>query len=439
MTYVPPNTDSYEVILIRTALEPRFAKQVFSMATTDHFGSPAMKQVFHAAKTIHFAGKELTADTLKFVLVASENDEGVVGDWLAPIMLAQPSAGAEYLVKLLASSRQKQLIYELGTSLTSQATAGKPVEVAMGEINKFALAQATLTTGRFETLFEAMYRVATRKEPPMVLTPKMGALDNYMRFRRGSFSIIAAESGGGKTSKMINLMVSFAKQGVPSACASIEMTNEELAVRVGALLAGLDSERIEDGLLSEVELQHLKYTMQTNKHILDLIHVVDPATLDVDAVAGLLNDAITKYGVGAFFLDYLQKCQAKGPLVHNQTDRVTYVSATLTADAKRTGIPIIALSQFNRSSGDKGMTNLKNSSQIENDGHSIFILEQYGEDVGDTRYIICKTVKNRKGKRGNELLVLHLSTQRFEHSGRPWHEVEAEINARRKKDKGAPF
>ena len=438
MTYVPPNTDSYEVILIRTALEPRFAKQVFSMATTDHFGSPAMKQVFHAAKTIHFAGKELTADTLKFVLVASENDEGVVGDWLAPIMLAQPSAGAEYLVKLLASSRQKQLIYELGTSLTSQATAGKPVEVAMGEINKFALAQATLTTGRFETLFEAMYRVATRKEPPVVLTPKMGALDNYMRFRRGSFSIIAAESGMGKTAMMINLMVSLAKQGVPSACASIEMTNEELAVRVGAILAGLDSERIEDGLLSEVEQKHLVYIMQSNKHVLDLIHAVDPSTLDVDAVAGLLNDAITKYGVGAFFLDYLQKCRAKGPLVHSQTDRVTYISETLTADAKRTGIPIIALSQFSRSSGEKGMTNLKNSSQIENDAHSIYILRQYGEDMGDLRYLQCEAVKNRKGRRGSELLAFHLSAQRIEHSGRPWQEVQMEMNDK-KKDKGAPF
>lgn len=435
MSYTPPNTDQFELALIRTALEPHLAQQVFSLAVPEHFANESLRKVFHRARAIHFAGNSLTEETLKLALRATESDEVVVEDWVGSVMAVQPSAGAEYVVQLLASSRQKQLIYELGASLTSQAMAGKPPEVALSEINKFASAQHTLTGNKFETLYDALSRVAGRREPPTILVPKMGALDNLMRFRKGSFSIIAADSGGGKSSMMINLMVNLAKQGHPTACASIEMNNDELAVRAGAILAGLDSERVEDGLLNPTELEHLLYVIKENEHVLSIMHVMDPFSLDVDAVGGILNDAIVKFQIKAFFLDYLQKCQAKGPLIHSQTDRVGYVSETLTADAKRTGIPIIALSQFSRGTGEKGMSNLKQSSQIEHDAHSIYILRQDGDDIDGVRYLDCDAVKNRKGKRGSEQLAFHLSSQRIEHSGRSWQDVKAE----KKSKTNAPF
>lgn len=435
MSYTPPNTDAYEVALMRSAMEPRYAHQVFTLANPSHFANEAMKTLFTKARAIHFAGEELSFDSLRVALECDEIDPVVVGDWLAPVIASEAKSGAEYVVRLLSSSRQKQLAHELGVKLSSQAMAGKSPSDVMAEINNFSIAQHSLTTSSFESLDAVAMRVLGRREPPVVLVPKMGALDNLMRIRRGSFTIVAADSGGGKTAMMVNMMVSFARQGVPSACASIEMKNEELAVLVLAIISGVDAGRMEDGLLNEAELEHVSHVMAQNKDLLSMIHVMDPSTLDVDAVASVLNDAIVQYEVGAFFIDYIQKCSAKGPMVKTTTDRVQYVSERLTADAKRTGIPIIGLSQFSRSDGKKGMANLKNSSQLEHDAHSIFVLRQVGEDSNGMRMLECEAVKNRKGMKGTELLSFHLACQRMEHSGIHWRDAKA----MKKSNDNAPF
>lgn len=435
MSYTPPNTDAYEVSLMRSAMEPRYAHQIFTSAIPAHFGNEAMRTVFAKARAIHFAGEELSFDSLKYALECDGIAPEVVGDWLAPVIAAEAKSGGEYVVRLLASSRQKQLVHDLGVKLTSQQTSTKTPAEVMAEINEFSIAQHSLTTASFESLDAVATRILNRKESPVVLVPEMGPLDNLMRIRRGSFTIIAADSGGGKTAMMVNMMVNLAKRGIPSACASIEMKNDELAILAIAMLSGVDAGRMEDGLLSPNEQEHVAHIITQSKEVLSLIHVMDPSTFDVDAVASVLNDAIVQYNVGAFFLDYIQKCTAKGPLVKTTTDRVQYVSERLTADAKRTGIPIIGLSQFSRADGRKGMANLKNSSQLEHDAHSIFVLRQLGEDNDGIRMLECEAVKNRKGIKGTELLKFHLPCQRIEHSGVHWKDVKQ----MKKADTTAPF
>src|SRR5690606_1171546 len=202
--------------------------------------------------------------------------------------------------------------------------------------------------------------------------------DDKLRIRPGSITYIGADSGTGKSSLMVNMAINIARKGHHVAIASIEMTNEELAVRAGGILGGVDTERLEDSLLSPTEMEHMQFVVEQNKEIMKRVHLIDPATLDVDAVPSLVNEAVIRFGVVAFFLAEVPKCQAKGPTIITKTDRVAYISEVLTATAKSTQVPIIALAQLSRdasvsagSGKKKGMHNLRDTSQLENDAHLV--------------------------------------------------------------------
>lgn len=434
--YTPPSTEAYEVAVLRACFDPALAIEVFSTVTADHFNSLALRRCFASAKGLYLEGHSITAEGLKLALLAQGTTEQDAASWVEPISGAEPPAQISYLVKVLASARQRQLIVDLKDTLALSKVVTGPIEKVLHVVNNFVAAQHNLSTKGYETMADVLARVMNRKEPPVVLTPNMGALDNVLRVRRHSLTYVAADSGGGKTAFMVNFMLNIAHAGHHSACASIEMTNDELAVRAGAILAGVDSGRFEDGLLTEAEMEHVQFTATKYADVLGRMHVIDPATLDVDAVHGLVNEAVVKFDASCFFLDYVQRCQAKGPLVHNQTDRVAYVSETLTAIAKASGVPIVALSQLSRADGKKGLSNLKNASQLEHDCHAAAIIHDTGEESGGIRMVEFEMVKNRKGIKGSEVLAFHLASQKMEHSGRDWREVKA---AKKARQATAPF
>jgi len=419
-TYTPPDTTAQELAVLRACFAGADASKILRRASDPMFGDEGRKSVFLSLKRLQRSGCPITPENVVLDLKADAcMEEGVAQALVDGIMAQPPVTGVDFILDALAKMRARQLLYELGQAIASHEVVTGPIEAALTTINQFVLSQYTLSKEPMESLTEILSRLRKRTEKPRILKPGMGKLDLTYRIRPGSVNVIGADSGTGKTSFALNFLLNIAREGSHAAMISIEMTNEELGFRLAAMEAGVDCQRMEDGELTDLEWATVDHIRMTRSDTHDRVHCMEPSGMTIEELHAAILDAIAKYDVKCVFVDYLQRIRADGKTINTVTDKVAYVSECLAGIAKSTGVPIVALSQLNRSDGKKGMSNLKNSSQIEHDAHTILMLSSTaGADEGNDRVILAELVKNRKGPKSEDALLLNLPTQVFTHSGR---------------------
>ena len=217
--------------------------------------------------------------------------------------------------------------------------------------------------------------------------------------------ILAARPGMGKTSKALNEFVNIGKLGRKVAFFSLEMSAEQLFMRMVAQVSDVSLERMTQGTYSEDEF----FLMNNAKDQLnsDNFNIIDDCLSISDIVSKI--KILCAQGVEMVFIDYLQLIKGESK---SKTEEITGISQGLKQCAKKNNIPILALSQLSRAvetrGGDKipNLSDLRDSGAIEQDADIVAFLyrpEYYGltEDengnstVGQARYIVAK---NRHGR-----------------------------------------
>ena len=204
--------------------------------------------------------------------------------------------------------------------------------------------------------------------------------------QRSDLIIIAARPSMGKPSFAMNIAQNAAlveKTGV--AVFSLEMSKEQLVMRLLSSVGRIDSQRIRTGKLTTEDWPKLSRAvgMLTDAPI----YIDDTPAISVLEMRAKIRRLAAQYEIGLIIVDYLQLM--RGRSTENRTQEISDISRSLKALAKEHHIPVIALSQLNRgleSRTDKRpmMSDLRESGAIEQDADVIaFIYRDEVYNKGD--------------------------------------------------------
>ena len=198
----------------------------------------------------------------------------------------------------------------------------------------------------------------------------------------GDLVIVAGRPSMGKTSFAMNIAEHVAlieKKGV--AVFSMEMSAEQLALRVLSSFGRIDQQHLRKGDLSDLEMSRL---ISQAGHIAEAPLYIDEtgalAPLELRARARRMK---ARHDIKLIVVDYMQLMQVPGSK-ENRTNEISEISRSMKGLAKELGVPIIALSQLNRGVEQRDnkrprMSDLRESGSIEQDADMIAFI--YRDEV----------------------------------------------------------
>ena len=240
--------------------------------------------------------------------------------------------------------------------------------------------------------------------------------------------LIAARPAMGKTAFALNIALNVAKKyNKTVACFSLEMSREQLIMRLLANESFVELQKLLTGKLTEEEWTKLAMASaslsQTDLRVDDNPSIT---VAEINAKCRRLDN------LGLVVIDYLQLMQGSGygKASDNRVNVVSDISRSLKIMAKELNVPVICLSQLSR--GPEGRTDkrpmlsdLRESGAIEQDADEVIFLyrdEYYNENTEEKGVAECIVAKNRHGEVGTVKLQWVGQYQTF--ADREWKHAE---------------
>lgn len=233
--------------------------------------------------------------------------------------------------------------------------------------------------------------------------------------------IVAGRPSMGKTTFAMNLAENAALKGdKPVLVFSMEMPGEQLVMRMMSSLGRIDQQRLRTGKLEDEDWPRLTSAVSLLSEARIFIDDT-PALTPTEVRARARRLAREHDGLGLIMLDYLQLMQVAGS-GENRATEISEISRSLKALAKELHVPVIALSQLNRSLEQRPnkrpvMSDLRESGAIEQDADVIVFIyrdEVYNEDSPDKGTAEIIIGKQRNGPIGTVRLAFLGRYTRFE-------------------------
>ncbi len=232
--------------------------------------------------------------------------------------------------------------------------------------------------------------------------------------------IVAGRPSMGKTTFAMNIAENAAiGDKLPVAVFSMEMPGDSLAMRMISSLGRVDQHHIRTGNLTDEDWAR----------ITSAIHILSEAKIFIDDTPAMSPNEIRararrlkrQHGLGLIVIDYLQLMQVHGGS-ENRATEISEISRSLKAMAKELKVPVIALSQLNRSLEQRPdkrpvMSDLRESGAIEQDADLIVFIyrdEVYNEDSPQKGVAEIIIAKQRNGPIGKSLLTFLGKYTKFE-------------------------
>jgi replicative DNA helicase len=240
-------------------------------------------------------------------------------------------------------------------------------------------------------------------------------------FQEGDLIIIAGRPSMGKTALALNIGQHVAiDMGMPVAVFSMEMGAEQLAMRLLGSVGRIDAQRLRTGRLSDEDWPKLSEAIE-RMHAAPLHIDETPALSSLDLRARARRLA-REYGkLGLIVVDYLQLMSANSA-GENRATEISEISRSLKGLAKELKVPVIALSQLNRTVEQRQdkrpvMSDLRESGAIEQDADVILFIyrdEVYNPESPDKGIAEIIIGKQRNGPIGRVQLRFGGEHTRFD-------------------------
>jgi replicative DNA helicase len=218
--------------------------------------------------------------------------------------------------------------------------------------------------------------------------------------------IVAGRPSMGKTAFAVNIAQHAAiKESLPVAIFSMEMPSEQLAMRMLSSLGRIDQHKIRTGKLGDDDWPRLTHAVGILSEA--NLYIDDTPALSPGEIRARCRRLAREHGLGLIVVDYLQLMQVHGSK-ENRATEISEISRSLKALAKELNVPVLALSQLNRSLESRNdkrpvMSDLRESGAIEQDADVIMFIyrdEVYDEDSVDKGIAEIIIGKQRNGPIG---------------------------------------
>ncbi len=234
--------------------------------------------------------------------------------------------------------------------------------------------------------------------------------------QRKRLVVLAARPSIGKTTFASQIAIHAALKGLPVGIISLEMGTEELVLRTWAHVYGLNVSGLSFG--DESELTRLMGAMK-QRSISDMPIHIDTDTYSLGSIVARLTEWKHQHGIALGIVDHIGLIEGGDSKTRN--DWLGTVSRTLKITAKRLDMPIIGVSQLNRSVEREKrkpvLADLRDSGNVEQDADICIFLHVEGDPPRQPSGIPMEIglLKNRMGRRGwlQEKFVFDGRTQRI--------------------------
>ena len=251
-------------------------------------------------------------------------------------------------------------------------------------------------------------------------------LDNVTAgLQRGDLIIIAGRPSMGKTSFALNIAENVGiAQELPVAVFSMEMGADQLAQRMISSVGRIDAQKLRKGRLSDEDWDN--FTAALHRLEEKPIFIDDTPGLTITELSSRARRLVNQAGpLGLIVVDYLQLMSGQSRNGQdNRAQELSEISRGLKSLAKELGVPVIALSQLNRSVDSRQdrrpvMSDLRESGAIEQDADVIMFIYRdvvYNKDTPDKNLAEIIVAKQRNGPIGTLRMTFLGGNTRFEPS-----------------------
>jgi replicative DNA helicase len=412
---VPPHSiEAEQSILGGLMLDNSGWDQIADRVTEEDFYRRDHRLIFRAVQRLAADSSPLDVITLSEWLEGQQSLDDAGGlAYLGALAKNTPSAAniRAYADIVRERSILRQLI-RVGTEIVNSAfhPEGQDSKALLDEAEKrvFEIAEQIVRNRRgFRSIKELLVRAVDRIDtlfqqdnPITGVSTGFADLDEITAgLQRSDLVIIAGRPSMGKTTLAMNIAEHAAiKDRISVAIFSMEMPGEQLAMRMMSSLGRIDQHKVRTGKLDDEDWPRLTSAVSI---LADTpMFVDDTPALTPGELRARCRRLKREHDLGLVVVDYLQLMQVPGTK-ENRATEISEISRSLKALAKEMDVPVVALSQLNRSLEQRPdkrprMADLRESGAIEQDADVIIFIyrdEVYNpesSDKGSAEIIIAK-------------------------------------------------
>ncbi|MBD2393773.1 replicative DNA helicase [Cyanobacterium aponinum FACHB-4101] len=353
----PQNIEAEEIILGSLLFDPNAMGKIIDILPPEAFYVNAHRQIYEAARNLYFQGQPIDLMTINTWL----NDHGLldkIGGTPKIVSLLDrtvSSANIERYVPLVTEKYVRRLLITTAQQIQELAyDTTKDLDNVLDEAEQkiFSLTQARVSQGLIpisDTLIETFTEIQNFQDKvalPGISTDFYDLDAMTGGLQRSDLIIIAGRPSMGKTSFALNIASNIArKHDLAVAIFSLEMSRDQLVMRLLSAEAKLESSRLKSGRITEQEMEPLMAAMSVLSEL--PIYIDDTGNLTVMQMRSEVRrlQAEKKGKLGLILLDYLQLMQGGSD---NRVQELSRITRSLKGLAREVNAPIIALSQLSR-------------------------------------------------------------------------------------------
>lgn len=388
---VPPqDVDAERSVLGAMLLDEAAVSEVMALIKAADFYRPGHARIFEGMTSLYERSEPIDEITVAAELRARGSIEAIGGaSYLATLTESVPtSANAGYYAKIVLNrALTRRLISAASTIAGSGYDRSAEIDVLLDE------AQAKIfeiTSARDQRDFVAMRDIVkpafiqieklySNKEPITGVATGFSDLDRITAgLQPSDLIIVAGRPSMGKTAFALNVAQNAAtKSNTPCAVFSLEMSKEQLVMRMMCSEARLDSQRARGGAFTPTDWPRLAQAAGTLSAA--PIYIDDTGSIAILEMRAKARRLQAEKGLGLIVVDYLQLMRGRGSGNEGREREISEISRGLKALAKELRVPVVALSQLNRSLEQRQdkrpmLSDLRESGAIEQDADVIMFV-----------------------------------------------------------------
>ena len=356
---VPPqNLDAERSALGAMFLDKEAIYRAMEILRPDDFYKDAHRHIYQTVLDLANKGEPVDLVTVTEALRQSKRLDEVGGvAYLTELANAVPTAAhIDHYARIIEEkSLLRQLIHAAGEIMAASYEAREEVEEILDEAERKIFSVANRRSGRTisslkQILIEAFEQIEYLYENKGAVTGVPTGFADFDRLTAGlqpsDLIILAARPSMGKTTFALNMAENAAvRLKIPVAIFSLEMSREQLALKMLCAEAGVDNQRIRTGNLSEEDWPKLSHALGRLSEA--KIFIDDSPNISAWEIRAKARRIKAEHGLGLVIIDYLQLMQSRYRS-ENRQQEVSEISRSLKALARELSTPVVALSQLSR-------------------------------------------------------------------------------------------
>lgn len=414
---MPHSVEAEQAVLGSMLIDARCVPEVIDQLRSDDFYVRQNREIYETIYSMF--NFSLTIDPVTVLEHMKQNgvyDENTSRGYLLQLMDTTPTAAnvVEYIGILKDKTLLRRVAEAAGdlTALIQQGTETGQDILEAAEQRIYAIRQGRAARGLIPIsnvlidVYDRLTELAASESAIPGLSTGLTDLDRAISgLNKSDLILLAARPGMGKTSMALNILLEAGKKsGKNVAFFSLEMSREQLALRLISSECFVDNKKLVTGKLTEEDWE--KVAVAADSLNRSRIFIDDDSSV---SVADISAKCRRMDNLGLVIIDYLQLMQSAGGRTYSGENRqqvVSDISRALKIMAKELDVPVLCLSQLSRANESRSdkrpmLSDLRESGAIEQDADIVMFLYRegyYDKDTPNPNLAECIIAKNRHGE-----------------------------------------